>query len=294
MAFYSIKELEQISNIKAHTIRIWELRYKILTPERTDTNIRLYDDEQLKKLLNVCVLMSNGMKISHVSKLTNKQIGIEIDKLVATINPSNPLYEAIISQMIIAITNFDEAHFEKAFSNSMLRFGLLSTYTEIIYPLLIRVGLLWTKSDIIPAQEHFMSNLIKQKLFAAIDAMVLPSKPDQTWILFLNEYEEHEIGLLFANYILRKQGKKVIYLGQKVPYDNLSNVILKNKPTHIYTFFVKKHFETEINQFLKRTKKDFKNVTICLTGNEEILSKIPLEDIKIIHNIHSLIEITQK
>lgn len=294
MAFYSIKELEQLSNVKAHTIRIWELRYKILTPERTDTNIRLYDDDQLKKLLNVCALMNNGMKISQVSKLSVKEIGIEIDKLIASINPSNQQQETIISQMIIAITNFDETHFEKTFANSILRFGLLSTYSDIIYPLLIRVGLLWTKSDIIPAQEHFMSNLIKQKLFAAIDAMVLPSKPDQTWILFLNEYEEHEIGLLFANYILRKQGKKVIYLGQKVPYDNLSNVILKNKPTHIITFFVKKHFETEINQFLKRTKKDFKNVTICLTGNEEILSKIASEDIKIIHNIHSLIQITQK
>jgi len=291
MAVYSIKELEQLSNVKAHTIRIWEQRYNMFTPERTDTNIRLYNDDQLKKLLNVCTLMNHGMKISHISKLSSKQINNELDKLITSLGTIDQQFGTILNQMIVALTNFDESHFDKIFSNSILRFGLISTYTEVIYPLLIRVGLLWTKNDIIPAQEHFLSNLIKQKLFAAIDALPLPNNPSQTWILFLNENEEHEIGLLFANYLLRQYGKKVIYLGQKVPYDNLSTVIKSNKPTHAYTFFVKNHTDKDVSNFIKMSKKDFKNLTICLSSNDILTSQNLGENIKIIKNISSLIEI---
>lgn len=290
MAVYSIKELEQLSNVKAHTIRIWEQRYNMFTPERTDTNIRLYNDEQLKKLLNVCVLMNNGMKVSAISKLSNKQIGVEIDKYIQSSLQNEHQDETIINQMIIAISNFDEAQFEKLFSNAVLRFGLLNTYVKIVYPMLVRMGLLWSKSDVIPAQEHFLSNLIKQKLFAAIDALPLPAKPDQTWVLFLTEEEEHELGLLFSNYLIRQSGKKVIYLGQRVPYDNLASVVQKNKPTHLFTFIVKKPSGNFLEEFIKKITKDFKGLTLCISGSEhKDFSKY--KQVEMVKDVHSLLGI---
>jgi DNA-binding transcriptional MerR regulator len=290
MAVYSIKELEQLSNVKAHTIRIWEQRYNMFTPERTDTNIRLYNDEQLKKLLNVCVLMNNGMKVSAISKLSNKQIGVEIDKYIQSSLQNEHQDETIINQMIITISNFDEAQFEKLFSNAVLRFGLLNTYVKIVYPMLVRMGLLWSKSDVIPAQEHFLSNLIKQKLFAAIDALPLPAKPDQTWVLFLTEEEEHELGLLFSNYLIRQSGKKVIYLGQRVPYDNLATVVQKNKPTHLFTFIVKKPSGNFLEEFIKKFTKDFKGLTLCISGSEhKDFSKY--KQVEMVKDVHSLLGI---
>jgi DNA-binding transcriptional MerR regulator len=196
MAQYSIKELEEISSMKAHTIRIWELRYGLLQPLRTDTNIRYYDDMQLKKLLNVCALLSEGMKISKISELNEKQIGDAIDQIINKSSSTDVSIETIINQLLIAVTTFDELMFDKVFSNAVLRLGLVDTYLKVIYPLLVRVGLMWSKDDVMPAQEHFFSNLIKQKIFAAIDATPLPQNADQTWLLFLPETESHEIGLL--------------------------------------------------------------------------------------------------
>jgi MerR family transcriptional regulator, light-induced transcriptional regulator len=143
--------------MKAHTIRIWEMRYGLLQPERTDTNIRYYDDKQLKKLLNVCALLGEGMKISKIGDLTDKQINDEIEKIIVNLAEKDIQYETIINQVIIAISSFDEILFEKIFSNAILRFGLIGTYLKVIYPLLVRIGLMWSKDDILPAQEHFLS-----------------------------------------------------------------------------------------------------------------------------------------
>lgn len=292
MALYSIKDLERISNQKAHTIRIWEQRYGLLEPERTETNIRFYDDEQLKKLLNVCTLMNRGMKISHISKLTKPEMAIEIDKIIAESFHSEKHEEAIINQALISISTYDQQLFDELFSNAISRFGMAKTYTEIIYPLLVRTGLMWIKDDLLPAQEHFLSNLIKQKLFCAIDALPLPHNADQSWILFLNESEDHEIGLLFANYLIRQHGKKVIYLGQRVPYDNLTNVVAQCQPTHIYSFFVRNQYENELMELITKLSKDFRSSTICISGGDQNIQKIARENnVTQITTIDSLIEI---
>ncbi len=273
MAHYSIKNLEEISNQKAHTIRIWEQRYGLLTPRRTDTNIRYYDDKQLKKLLNVCALMGEGMKISKISKLTDSQINDAIQKIMDAASEKEVQFQTIINQALIAVSAFDEMSFEKIFSNAILRFGLKDTYLKVIYPMLVRVGLMWSKDDIMPAQEHFFSNLIKQKLFASIDATPLPQTPDQTWVLFLNEMEDHEIGLLMASYILRVHGKKVIYLGQKVPYDNITKVIDACKPTHLYTFYVKNYIEEDVKDLFSKLGKNYKNLQLCFSGKQSSLQE---------------------
>lgn len=292
MSVYSIKDLERISNQKAHTIRIWEQRYGLLEPERTDTNIRYYNDDQLKKLLNVCTLMNRGMKISHISKLTQLEIAHEIDLVIADSVETDVQMEAIINQALISITTFDTKLFDELFSNSVLKFGLNKTYLKIIYPLLVRTGLMWIKDDLLPSQEHFLSNLIRQKLFAAIDNLPATENPDQTWVLFLNEEEDHEIGLLFAYYILRQYGKKVVYLGARVPYRDLSSVISACKPTHLYSFFVASHVARELEQFLTQLTTDFKDCTICISGGDVHRQEVSTyKNVLPITSVESLIDI---
>jgi DNA-binding transcriptional MerR regulator len=266
MSTYSIRDLERISNLKAHTIRIWEQRYGLLTPERTDTNIRFYNDDHIKKLLNVCTLLNKGMKISKISKLTKTQIAEEIDKIIAGSFQADVHIEAIINEALIAISTFDVALFDGLFSNAVKRLGLKKTYERILYPLLVRTGLMWVKDDMLPAQEHFLSNLIRQKLFAAIDALPPITNADQKWVLFLNEEEDHEIGLLFAHYLIRQYGKEVIYLGARVPYQDLSFVVTNSRPTHIYTFFVRNHLEEQKKELVEKLTLDFENTNICLSG----------------------------
>lgn len=292
---YSIKDLEAITNLKAHTIRIWEARYGLLEPHRTDTNIRYYDDKHLKKLLNVCALMNEGMKISKISQLSEPEIAKAVDQKIKDTISSDLHHETIVHQLLIAVSDFDELLFEKTFSNAILRYGLKDTYVNIIYPLLIRVGLMWSKDDIMPAQEHFLSNLIKQKLFASIDAIPFPWESKQKWLLFLPETESHEIGLLLASYILRASGKKVVYLGQNVPYENLNEVIRKVNPTHLYTFFISNHKTENLKELVKELSEKNKNIILCISGNESILEKIAsTKNVVWVKDISALLELTKK
>ncbi len=292
MSFYTIKDLERLSSQKAHTIRIWEQRYALLSPERTGTNIRYYNDEQLKKLLNVCTLLERGMKISHIGKLSKNEITAEIDKIIAGTYKQDIQIEGIISQALIAVTSYNEILFNEMFSAAVGILGLKNAYIKVVYPLLVRTGLMWTNDALIPAQEHFLSNLIRQKLFTAIDALPVTSTADQTWILFLNEQEDHEIGLLFASYLLRQHGKKVIYLGAKVPYNNLASVIQQVNPTHIYTFFVRNQLDNELEHLISRLVTDFDQATLCISGGDEtLINKAKNENVIHITTVESLLNI---
>ena len=291
---YSIKELEGITNLKAHTIRIWELRYDILTPKRTPSNIRIYDDEDLKKLLNVCALLVVGMKISKISQLNDLELKTEIDKIISSETLQNEQLETFINQIIIAISEFDEIYFNKIFNTAIAKLGLKDTYLLIIYPLMVRIGLMWTKGDIMPAQEHFLSNIIKQKLFAAIDAFPINKSYNQTWLLFLPEKEDHELGLLMANFILRQQGKKVIYLGQKVPTDNILQTIKSCKPTHTFTFFVVKKSQEFANNLINQILKIDTKLIFCVSGKQIIDNQfLTNKKLKVITDINSLIEVAE-
>lgn len=292
MSFYTIKDLERLSSQKAHTIRIWEQRYGLLKPERTETNIRYYNDDELKKLLNVCTLIDRGMKISHISKLSKQEMAIEVGKIITGLFDEDTQIEGIISNTLLAIATYDEALFHKMFRQSVDTLGLQETYIKIIYPLLVRTGLMWANDSLLPAQEHFLSNLVRQKLFTAIDGLSLPEKPDQTWVLFLNEQEDHEIGLLFANYLLRSHGKKVIYLGARVPYQDLVSVVKQNNPTHIYTFFVKNEHEKELENLVDNLIADFEDCSLCFSGSGEKLTKVAGgKDVNQITTIQGLINV---
>ena len=226
MRTYSIKELENYSGTKAHTIRIWEQRYNLFSPQRTDTGIRFYNDADLKKILSTSVLLKSGFKISKIAKLNDDELREELSKIDGTDDlKSNTKIELHISNLLSAGLDFDEIKMNKEFNKLNESFDTYSIFISIVYPLLNRIGVLWSKNDIDPLQEHFISNAIKKQLNIATDKLPNQDNNDDEFILFLPENETHDIGLLFANFLLKQANIKTIYLGQQVPTTSLIKLI---------------------------------------------------------------------
>lgn len=215
MAVYSIKELENLSGIKAHTIRIWEKRYNLIDPHRTNTNIRYYTDDDLKKILNVAALNRQGIKISNIAKLSDLELKEEIIRLSNDPDSS----DSFVDSMIMAMIDYDEYKLEALIEKSIRKNGLMETVSEVIYPFIVKVGILWLSGDVYPAQEHFVTFLIRQKIIAATDAISHTYNPNgKKFLMLLPEGEWHELGLLIAQYMIKEANHEVIYLGQSVPY----------------------------------------------------------------------------
>lgn len=268
MSHYSIKDLEAISGIKAHTIRIWEQRYGLLEPHRTPTNIRYYDDTQMLRLLNVTTLLENGDKVSMIASYSREEIIDKVEQLVEQQNRNaKGRAAALINKIISAGLTYDEKAFNEAYHLAIESFGLLNTFQEIIYPMLIRVGMMWIKQDLIPAQEHFISNLIKQKLHTAIDNITPPKENAEKWVLLLPEEEDHEIGLLLSSFILRKNGKKVVYLGPRVPVSNMKAVFEKERPQKVHLFMVRNQTTAKAQKLIKQLAKLAKGVQVFISGS---------------------------
>jgi DNA-binding transcriptional MerR regulator len=218
MAVYSIKELEKLSGIKAHTIRIWEKRYGLIEPHRTNTNIRYYTDSELKRILNVAVLNRHGIKISSIARLSDLELREEILR-VSTTSYSN---DTLIDSMVLSMIDLDEYKLEAMIDKSINKIGFKSTVTDVLYPFLQKVGILWQSGDVYPAQEHFVSFLIRQKIIGATDRISSTfNQNGKKFLLLLPEGEWHEISLLFSQYLIREANHEVIYLGQSVPYSDV-------------------------------------------------------------------------
>lgn len=208
-----------MSGIKAHTIRIWEKRYGLLKPERTETNIRTYSLQSLQKLLNVTLLYNNGYKISKIADLPEDQIVQQVREIVA----QNSVKSHAINAFKLAMINFDQSLFQKTYSGLLAERSFREIFWEVFMPLLHELGLLWQSDTIGPAHEHFITHLIKQKIYTSTEKLqsLEPSKTNKVFVLFLPENEIHEIGLLFVNYELVLRGYKTIYLGQTIPLESL-------------------------------------------------------------------------
>lgn len=224
---YSIKDLETLSGIKAHTIRIWEKRYQLFSPERSDTNIRFYSNEELKLLLNISLLNKHGYKISKILELSPQ----EMVDLLTGIQLVQSEVADLVTALVAATVGMNEEQFNRVFAAGIFKMGFERTVTEVLFPFFSRIGLMWQVGAIDPAQEHFISNLFRQKLIAAIDS--LPSRTDKralTVVLFLPENEMHELSLLFYNYALRSRGFHTVYLGQAVPIETLGRIVESLEP----------------------------------------------------------------
>lgn len=262
MGKYSIKELEKLSGIKAHTIRIWEKRHRLIEPSRTQTNIRFYSDDDLKRIINVSVLNSNGTKISKIVKLTPEQINQQVVELSEQKN-SIDIY---IEQLIVSMIDMEEEKFEQILASLILKFGFERTYIEIIYPFLEKIGVLWLSDNITPAQEHFISHLIRQKLIVAIDALPIPPKTAKRAVLYLPENELHELGLLFYSYIAKNLGIRIYYLGQTVPHSSLVSVCQEHKPNFLVTCLISGPKPNDVPKYMARLKQDMPNTNVFASG----------------------------
>lgn len=222
MQDFSIKDLESYTGIKAHTIRIWEQRYGLLKPERTDSNIRKYSDKELKTLLNVSLLNHRGHKISEIAALGEEEMVRLVEHYSTTIQNDDTL----IGTLKLAMLNFDEVLFNSIVDLRIASQGLEHTYLNVLTPFMHQIGVMWLSDAICPAQEHFITNLIRQKMYTHIDRLGpdLVVHKDKTYVLYLPELEFHELSLIMLNFSLRSRGYKTIYLGQSVPIDDLYQV----------------------------------------------------------------------
>ena len=265
MAQYSIKELEHLSGIKAHTIRIWEQRYCILNPKRTGTNIRYYDDNDLKTILNISVLNEHGYKISKIAQMAPS----ELTQIVVQLTQQQVPNSQQLNTLLLAMIEMEEERFDRTLTTIILQKGLEQTMLDIICPLMVKIGILWQTGIIRPAQEHFVSNIIRQKLFVAIDGQV-PVSRDLTdrFLLFLPEVELHEIGLLFCYYILRKRGFHVLYLGQHQPISDLQATVQSYCPQYICTAFTVIPEPDQVQKYIQHLAELAPGVIIFIGGQQ--------------------------
>ncbi|WP_026837880.1 MerR family transcriptional regulator [Gillisia sp. JM1] len=255
---FSIKDLEHLSGIKAHTIRIWEKRYNILTPNRTETNIRTYDLEGLQKILNVTFLNDHGYKISRIAKLTDPEIGKMVKEVASTASEEN----RAINSFKISMVNFDSNLFHKTYLNLLESKSFREIFLQIFIPLLNEIGLLWQTDTINPVHEHFLVGLIKQKLYLNIAQLETSGdyNGEELYVLFLPENEIHDLGILYLNYELNFHHKKTIYLGPSMPLKDMRYLLeIHPNPTFISYLTTEPRelsdFIKEFDVFLGKDKK---------------------------------------
>lgn len=278
MSTYSIKDLEQLSGIKAHTLRIWEQRYSLLSPKRTDTNIRFYDDDDLKLILNVAMLNDNGFKISKIASMMEEDIRREVVKLTER----SLTYDDQIHALTISMIEMDEDRFDKVLRGNIQKMGFEQTMLHVIYPFMSKIGVLWQTGAINPAQEHFISNLVRQKLIVAIDGQSAKSD-GKKFLLFLPEGELHEISLLFAAYLIKSKGHKVIYLGQNTPNEDLASVHKLHQPDYLLTIITTSPSSEYVTDYISGISERFSGSKILVTGYQVIG-----QDLTLPANVHQL------
>ena len=262
MNAFTIKDLENLSGIKAHTIRIWEQRYTFLKPSRTDTNIRSYSNDELKSLLNISLLNKYGFKISHIDKLKESEIK---DKILS-LTQVQAQQERIINELVQCMVDIDLTKFELIIDEYIRTRGIEKTITVIIFPFMEKIGILWITNHINPAQEHLVTNIIRQKLILGIENATSHIQLQKTLLLFLPEGEHHELGLLFMYYLLKSRGANILYLGSNVPIKDIDYLVKIKKPDFIYTHLTSVANNFNLEKFLTNLTLRISQLPIIMSG----------------------------
>lgn len=260
MNSFTIKDLANLSGIKAHTLRIWEQRYNFLKPNRSFTNIRYYNNEELKTILNIALLNKYGFKISHIDKMSAD----EMREKILLLN-QEAQQEKIINDLVNYMISMDMDEFSALLNSYIETRGLEKMIMNVIFPFLEKTGILWLTNHINPAQEHLVSNMLRQKLIAGVENCRPSDKNAIKVVLFLPENEHHELGLLFMYYLLKRKGIGVIYMGADLPLEDLQFVVDHKKPDYIYTHITSVsgvHFD----RLLFNMEHKFKPVPIIISG----------------------------
>jgi MerR family transcriptional regulator, light-induced transcriptional regulator len=287
MNVYTIKDLENLSGVKAHTLRMWEQRYDFLKPQRTTTNIRYYTAEQLKNLLNIALLNKYGFKISHINRMT----ATDLQQKVLSLSNAEARYEKQIIELIQQMIDMDINGFEKSINQLLSTGGIEKTFTQVIFPFLKKTGVLWTTDSINPAQEHLVTNLIRQKLIAGLENIKTGIQINKPVLLFLPENEYHEISLLFVNYLLKSRGVITLYLGTHVPLNDIEKTLAVKKPAYLYTHLtaIVKNFNVDI--YLQTLGRISQGIPCIISGRltQQVNKKMP-ENIKLKHSLNDVMQ----
>lgn len=287
MIRYSIKDLENYTDIKAHTIRIWEQRYDLLSPKRTDSNIRYYSHEDLKKILNINLLYLNGLKISKIAKLSENEITEKAKELIVDKSTSG---NEEIDTLLIAITSMDAEEIRRLLWLYSEQFTLRQLYSTVIVPLLIKMGELWQTNSISIAHEHHFSNILRDFYIIKINDLLPKASNNKTVILFLPQHEEHELSLLYFQYLLKEAGFQCVYLGKNVPLQDLEASVNQVKPDIVLTNLITRIQPKEIKAYFNQLSSCCQNAEIRIAGSftAEILHEIP-STIKVIRSEEELL-----
>jgi DNA-binding transcriptional MerR regulator len=262
MNSFTIKDLENLSGIKAHTIRIWEQRYHFLKPKRTDTNIRKYSNEELKTILNIALLNKYGFKISHIDKMNQE----EINEKILSLGDSRAIQERLINSLVQEMAELDMEKFEKILNAQIAAKGVERTVMQVIFPFLEKIGILWQTGNINPAQEHLVSNIIRQKLVLGIEKVVPATRIEKTVLLFLPEDEHHELGLLFLYYLLKSRGARTIYIGANISLADVEEVVRLKKPDLAFVHLTGTGPGFHFEKFLTNINQRFLNMKTVVSG----------------------------
>lgn len=267
---FSIKDLENLTGIKAHTLRVWEQRHGIIIPKRTDTNIRYYDNDDLKKALKVSLLNKYGYKISHIQKMGDA----EIDTTINERSDEEFQFENLVNTLLLDAVNMDTDSFEEKLDEYIHNNGLERTIELLIFAFLEKIGLMWMTNRILPAQEHLTTNIIFRKILLAAEQLPAPRKNNDTpsFLLFLPEGEIHELGLIYVYYMLRKNGIKPIYLGPDSPINDVKYVFKKLHPDYLYTHLTSVSNDFDVNKYIDKLTDACPSAHIFISGS--MLQKI--------------------
>jgi DNA-binding transcriptional MerR regulator len=273
MNSFTIKDIENITGIKAHTIRVWEQRYNFLKPQRSDTNIRYYSNNELITVLNIALLNKNGFKISHIDKMSESDLKAKI----LSLSQAQAQQERTVNELVEHMIELDVDKVEKILDNFIAHKGIERTITQIIFPFLERIGILWLTNRINPAQEHLVTNIIRQKLILGIDGVKSPIQTNKSVLLFLPEGEHHELGLLFIYYLLKSRGIRVYYIGANAPLKDVEYLTHYKPPTLIYSHLTAVANNFNFERFLFNVGVQLKSFNVIISGllTQNYKKKVP-------------------
>jgi DNA-binding transcriptional MerR regulator len=284
---FSISDIENLTGIKAHTVRVWEQRYNFFTSKRSETNIRYYDDADLCLFLNIATLNEYGYKISKISKMDIE----EINHLVKSLKEDHYNVNVQVQMMSNAMLKMDDIEFDELLTGFINKMGMEKAMTEIIFPFMRKVGFMWQVGTINPAHEHFATHKIEQKIIHStyLDAKA-PHKEGRRYMLFLPPDEHHEIGLLFAQYLIKISGHHTLYLGKNLPYYSLEEVSNYYEPDYAFTVLTTVNNEQSVDAIINNLSQNLGETPLIITGN--LISSNNLISSHNLILIHSISEFT--
>jgi DNA-binding transcriptional MerR regulator len=283
MTHYTLHELEKLTGILAATIRVWERRYNILKPKRTNTKRRWYDDDDLRRLINISIIYHSGIKISKIAKYSEPEL---VEK-VMSLTRDSVISDTHIKSLIVAMLSFNGNSVNEILLSSVINIGFEETFSSVVFPFLRRIGILWQTGSANTGAEHFITNILRGKLIDAFDSLPPANDPKRKRvIMFLPDNELHEMGLLFYSYLIRKWGHEVLYLGQATPFVALTQVYEKWHSDLLVTGILSELSIFDPEEYLYNLSTTFKSQKILVSGT--LADKPFIEKFKNIYPIRSV------